>query len=153
MKRDRSLQSTRTAVGRCPFSLLLVMLAVFVSPGCLFHRDRNQDLGAKNIAPGDQPDKVLYQKAVREIDHGRYDVGRLTLQVLINTYPDSEYLAKAKLLTAESYLQARRYFRAHPGRSRVQGLHHFLSRPRPKLRSRVSRRNVPFPLMGSLTAT
>jgi outer membrane protein assembly factor BamD len=30
-------------------------------------------------------------------------VGRLTLQTLINTYPDSEYLSKAKLAIADSY--------------------------------------------------
>ena len=30
-------------------------------------------------------------------------VGRLTLQTLINTYPDSEFLAKAKLAIADSY--------------------------------------------------
>jgi len=103
MKSDRSLPLTRTAAERFPYPWLLVLLAVVASPGCLFHRDRNQDLGAKSIAPGDQPDKVLYQKALGEINNGRYEVGRLTLQVLINTYPDSEYLAKAKLLTADSF--------------------------------------------------
>ncbi len=55
------------------------------------------------MAPGDQPDKILYEKATNEINHGRYDVGRLTLQTLINTYPDSEYLSKAKLAIADSY--------------------------------------------------
>jgi outer membrane protein assembly factor BamD len=35
--------------------------------------------------------------------HGRYAVGRLALQTLINTYPDSEFLAKAKLEIANSY--------------------------------------------------
>jgi outer membrane protein assembly factor BamD len=55
------------------------------------------------FAPGEQPDKVLYQKAENEITHGRYEVGRLTLQTLINTYPDSEYLSKAKLAIADSY--------------------------------------------------
>jgi outer membrane protein assembly factor BamD len=55
------------------------------------------------VTPNTQPDKMLLRKAQAEIDHGRYDVGRLTLQVLINTYPDSEYLAKAKLMTADSY--------------------------------------------------
>lgn len=55
------------------------------------------------FAPGEQPDKVLYQKATHEISHGRYEVGRLTLQTLINTYPDSEYLSKAKLAIADSY--------------------------------------------------
>jgi outer membrane protein assembly factor BamD len=55
------------------------------------------------FAPGDQPDKVLYQKATHEVAHGRFEVGRLTLQTLINTYPDSEYLSKAKLAIADSY--------------------------------------------------
>jgi outer membrane protein assembly factor BamD len=55
------------------------------------------------FAPGAQPDKVLFQKATNEITHGRYEVGRLTLQTLINTYPDSEYLSKAKLAIANSY--------------------------------------------------
>jgi outer membrane protein assembly factor BamD len=55
------------------------------------------------FAPGEQPDKVLYQKATNEVTHGRFEVGRLTLQTLINTYPDSEYLSKAKLAIADSY--------------------------------------------------
>jgi outer membrane protein assembly factor BamD len=38
-----------------------------------------------------------------DIKHGRHEVGRLGLQTLINTYPDSEYLAKAKLAIADSY--------------------------------------------------
>ena len=36
-------------------------------------------------------------------DTGRYTTGRLALQTLINTYPDSEYLAKAKLAIGDSY--------------------------------------------------
>lgn len=50
-----------------------------------------------------EPDKVLYDRAMTDIKKGRYTEGRLTLQALINTYPDSEYLAKAKLGTADSY--------------------------------------------------
>lgn len=50
-----------------------------------------------------EPDKVLYDRAMADIKHGRYTEGRLALQTLINTYPDSEYLAKAKLTTADSY--------------------------------------------------
>jgi outer membrane protein assembly factor BamD len=49
------------------------------------------------------PDKVLYDRAVYDMKKGRYEVGRLNLQTLINTYPDSEYLAKAKLSIADSY--------------------------------------------------
>jgi outer membrane protein assembly factor BamD len=49
------------------------------------------------------PDKVLYDRALVDIRKGRHEVGRLNLQTLINTYPDSEYLAKAKLAIADSY--------------------------------------------------
>ena len=49
------------------------------------------------------PDKVLYDRALNDIKHGRQEVGRLTLQTLINTYPDSEYLAKAKLAIGDSF--------------------------------------------------
>lgn len=49
------------------------------------------------------PDKELYDRALGDIKHGRQEVGRLTLQTLINTYPDSEFLADAKLAIADSY--------------------------------------------------
>ncbi|HXN25565.1 MAG TPA: outer membrane protein assembly factor BamD [Candidatus Acidoferrales bacterium] len=50
-----------------------------------------------------EPDKVLYDRAQADLKAGRYTEGRLALQTLINTYPDSEYLAKAKLAVADSY--------------------------------------------------
>ncbi len=63
--------------------------------------------GKKNAAPtagtSAEPDKVLYAKATNDMKHGHYSVGRLSLQTLINTYPDSEYLAKAKLAIGDSY--------------------------------------------------
>ena len=49
------------------------------------------------------PDKVLYDRAMKDIKKGRHEVARLTLQTLINTYPDSEYLAKSKMAMADSY--------------------------------------------------
>lgn len=52
-----------------------------------------------------QPDKILYDRALNDIKHGRHEAGRLNLQTLINTYPDSEYLAKAKLSIADSYFK------------------------------------------------
>ena len=42
-----------------------------------------------------QPDKVLFDKAMDAMRHNRFDVARLTLQTLINTYPESEYIARA----------------------------------------------------------
>jgi len=50
-----------------------------------------------------QPDKVLFDKAVNDIEHGRYEVARLTLNTLINTYDTSEFLAKSKLAIADSW--------------------------------------------------
>ena len=58
---------------------------------------------ADDTAQSAEPDKVLYARASNDIKHGRYTEGRLALQTLINTYPDSEYLAKAKLSIADSY--------------------------------------------------
>ncbi|MFB3923903.1 MAG: outer membrane protein assembly factor BamD [Terriglobia bacterium] len=78
---------------------VLILTVPFLS-GCLFRR-HGDDAGLVN--PGDQPDKILYEKATREIEKGRFDVGRLTLQTLINTYPDSEFLSKSKLAIADSY--------------------------------------------------
>ena len=43
-----------------------------------------------------QPDKVLFDKAMDAMKHNRFDVARMTLQTLINTYPDSEFIARAK---------------------------------------------------------
>jgi outer membrane protein assembly factor BamD len=53
--------------------------------------------------PSSEPDKVLYDRAMTDFKHKRYEEERLSLDVLINTYPDSEYLAKAKLAKADAY--------------------------------------------------
>lgn len=68
----------------------------------IFHKKKKIDksTAADNNA---QPDKILYDRAVDDIKHGRHEIGRLNMQTLINTYPDSEYLAKAKLAIADSY--------------------------------------------------
>src|SRR5438270_1352978 len=82
---------------------LLVMLSASTSDAQILHRKRkkvNKSTGADNTA---EPDKILYNRALDDIKHGRQEVGRLGLQTLINTYPDSEFLAKAKLGIADSY--------------------------------------------------
>ncbi len=90
-------------------SLLLFIgafLLVIASPSSaqiIFKKKKvDQSTEATNTA---EPDKVLYDKALDDIKHGRHEVGRLGLQTLINTYPDSEYLAKAKLAIADSYFK------------------------------------------------
>src|ERR1035438_5842825 len=52
-----------------------------------------------------QPDKVLFDKAINDVEHSRFEIARFTLQTLINTYDTSEYLAKAKLAVADSWLR------------------------------------------------
>ena len=50
-----------------------------------------------------QPDKVLFDRAMDAMKHNKFDVARVTLQTLINTYPDSEYIARAKLAIGDSW--------------------------------------------------
>src|SRR5271170_3370656 len=50
-----------------------------------------------------EPDKILYERSMADYKRGRYTEARLSLQTLINTYPDSEYLAKAKLAIGDSF--------------------------------------------------
>jgi outer membrane protein assembly factor BamD len=69
-------------------------------------KDTKQELRKeKKIAPVDAglPDKVLYDKAVDATKRGHFDVARLDLQTLLNTYPDSQYQMKAKLAIADSW--------------------------------------------------
>ncbi len=59
----------------------------------------------KKLAPVDAklPDKILYDKAVDATKRGHFDVARLDLQTLLNTYPDSQFQMRAKLAIADSW--------------------------------------------------
>jgi len=79
-----------------------LLLSASYSDAQILHKKKkvNKSTHADNTA---EPDKILYNRALEDIKHGRQEVGRLGLQTLINTYPDSEFLAKAKLGIADSY--------------------------------------------------
>jgi outer membrane protein assembly factor BamD len=49
------------------------------------------------------PDKQLFDKSIIAMNKGHYDVARLDLQTMLNTYPDSEYQMRAKLAIADSW--------------------------------------------------
>ncbi len=49
------------------------------------------------------PDKALYDKAQAAMKSGHFDVARLDLQTLLNTYGDSQYQMRAKLAIADSW--------------------------------------------------
>jgi outer membrane protein assembly factor BamD len=63
------------------------------------------DLNANPLAgvQSKQPDKELYDKAMVAMKKGRYDVARLDLQTLLNTYPESEYRMRAKLSVGDTW--------------------------------------------------
>jgi outer membrane protein assembly factor BamD len=97
-------RNVRNAGWAVALSAALFLLGATASNAQLIPRKKKVDksTSADNNA---QPDKILYDKAMDDIKHGRHEVGRLSMQTLINTYPDSEYLAKAKLAIADSYFK------------------------------------------------
>jgi len=50
-----------------------------------------------------QPDKVLFDRAMDSMKRGRYQEARTLLETLINTYPDSEFIARAKLGVGDAW--------------------------------------------------
>src|SRR3989441_10862957 len=80
--------------------VVVIAAAVALLSSCGFRRKKYENPITKNTQ---QPDKVLFDKAVRDIERGRYEIARLTLNTLINTYDTSEFLAKAKLAIADSW--------------------------------------------------
>jgi len=68
---------------------------------------KNQDLSANPLAnvKSKQPDKELFDKAMIALKKGRFDVARLDLQTMLNTYPDSEYRMRAKLAVGDSWFK------------------------------------------------
>ena len=68
-------------------------------------KKKNVDLSANPLAnvASKQPDKELFDKAMIALKKGRFDVARLDLQTMLNTYPNSEYLMRAKLAVGDSW--------------------------------------------------
>ncbi len=79
--------------------VLFLGLSLALTVGCTNKKSVNPlaNVGSK------QPDKVLFDRAMDAMKHNRFDVARMTLQTLINTYPDSEFIARAKLAVADSW--------------------------------------------------
>ncbi len=81
------------------FIAVLLGTMLFTAAGCTNKKVKNPIANVDSK----QPDKVLYDRAMDAMKHGKYDVARLSLQTLINTYPDSEYVARAKLAIGDSW--------------------------------------------------
>src|SRR3984893_14051552 len=74
-------------------------LLLVITIGCTNKKSVNPlaNIGSK------QPDKVLFDRAMEAMKHNHFDVARMTQQTLINTYPDSEFIARAKLAVGDSW--------------------------------------------------
>jgi outer membrane protein assembly factor BamD len=79
--------------------VIVLLGALVFSVACTNKKVNNplSNVGSK------QPDKVLFDRAMDAMKHNRFDVARMTLQTLINTYPDSEFIARAKLAVGDSW--------------------------------------------------
>ena len=62
--------------------------------------DKYADLTGAAVAGRD---RVLFEEAAKEVRKGQHDTGRLLFATIINTYPDSPFLALAKLAIADSF--------------------------------------------------
>ncbi|MEP7362224.1 MAG: outer membrane protein assembly factor BamD [Acidobacteriota bacterium] len=82
-------------------AITAALLAALLT-GCGFRRKKYENPIGKDTQ---QPDKVLFDKAIGDIEKGRYEVARLTLNTLMNTYDTSEYMAKSKLAIADSWMR------------------------------------------------
>jgi outer membrane protein assembly factor BamD len=88
-------------------------LAVFVLAGSSAQgsarpkKKKKADLAANPLAGvnSKQPDKELFDKAMVAMKKGRFDVARLDLQTMLNTYPESEYRMRAKLAVGDSWFK------------------------------------------------
>src|SRR4029079_18864777 len=78
-------------------TLLGLMLALSVAVTTKKVTNPLANVGSK------QPDKVLFDRAMDQLKHNRFDQARMILQTLINTYSDSEFIARAKLAVADSW--------------------------------------------------
>ncbi|HET7205549.1 MAG TPA: outer membrane protein assembly factor BamD [Terriglobales bacterium] len=83
---------------RTPLIASLALLLI-VTAACTNKKVTNPlaNVGSK------QPDKVLFDRAMDQLKHNRYDQSRMILQTLINTYPDSEFIARSKLAVGDSW--------------------------------------------------
>jgi len=88
-----------------PVFLLIVLATTLASAGLNPFAKKKSKKDNNPIAGIDskQPDKVLFDRALDALRKNRYDVARVTLQTLINTYPDSEYVARAKLAIGDAW--------------------------------------------------
>jgi outer membrane protein assembly factor BamD len=100
-------------MNRLSTNIAVTALGVLLLAGAAVHAEKKPknkkayDLGANPLkgVNSKQPDKELYDKAMLAIKKGHFDVARLDLQTMLNTYPESEYRMRAKLAVGDSWFK------------------------------------------------
>jgi outer membrane protein assembly factor BamD len=101
-------------MNRLTLKIAVIALTVLMLGGVLAEarekkpkKKKNEDLSVNPLAGvnSKQPDKELYDKAMVAMKRGHFDVSRLDLQTMLNTYPDSEYRMRAKLAVGDSWFK------------------------------------------------
>src|SRR3979409_153778 len=75
-----------------------VVASALLTSGC-HHKTQNP---LANI-DSKQPDKSLFDRSMDSMRKAHYQEARTLLETLINTYPDSEYIARAKLALGDAW--------------------------------------------------
>jgi len=83
----------RRMTGICFIALAITFVGCFGA--------KNKVANENEAKPG--RDKELYEDAMKKLRKGRYDESRLLFNVVITSYPDSQYLPLAKLAIADSF--------------------------------------------------
>src|SRR6202522_3073467 len=108
----RAARLSGKATGRVAATAGILVLALSLIPADAAttkkpKKKKNEDLSANPLAnvASRQPDKELFDKAMVALKKGRFDVARLDLQTLLNTYPNSEYQMRAKLAVGDAWFK------------------------------------------------
>lgn len=81
------------------FAVILVLAMPFVMAGCHHSKVKNPIANVDSK----QPDKVLFDRAMVSMKKAKYVEARTLLETMINAYPDSEFVARAKLAIGDSW--------------------------------------------------
>src|ERR1700674_4376247 len=80
-------------------SIALLCALLLAAGGCRHAKVTNPIAGVDSK----QPDKQLFDRAMTSMKAAKYGESRTMLETLINTYPDSEYVARAKMSIGDAW--------------------------------------------------
>jgi TolA-binding protein len=76
------------------------MSVLFLAPAAFLHA---QGLAPTGNAQVQQPDSVLFQRAMKAMKESRFTAARTLLNSLIRSYPDSDLVPRAKLAIGDAW--------------------------------------------------